>query len=236
MRDFTSQTVEDRDEYPSGDYLSEDRRKKASPDEAADSLYIEFDSSDEDVMLDDEEHEIPSHYERPEPIREIPALLRKESPSFSSPRKEEEKRKRPPSFVKTPRPDSSRSGSPVTRPDSSRSVPPAPPRPVVTKNDTEKEYIAKNYSKMSSETGNFISHTEGFSGREHDPEYDSFYNDTIQVLGGRNWRMEQKQVIRDPDESSYPRRRTKSGLLKAHKYKYYGNEEPSEEERGDEEQ
>jgi hypothetical protein len=39
-----------------------------------------------------------------------------------------------------------------------------------------------------------------------------FYNDTIQKLGGRNWRMEQKQVIRDPDESSYPRRRTKSGL------------------------
>jgi len=270
MRDFTSQTAEDGDEYLAGDYLSEDIEKKASPDESTDSLYIEFDSSDEDVMLDDEEHDIPSHYERPEVIREIPALLRKESPSFASSGREEVKRKRPPSFVKTPRPDSSRSVSHVSRPDSSRSIPSVPrpnssrsispvprsdssrsispvprsdssrnipsvsPGQVVTKNNTEKEYIAKNYSKLVSEAGNFISHTEGFSGREHDPEYDSFYNDTIQILGGRNWRMEQKQVIRDPDESSYPRRRTKSGLLKAHKYKYYGNEEPSEEERVEE--
>ncbi|MEQ8167340.1 MAG: hypothetical protein ABRQ38_00475 [Candidatus Eremiobacterota bacterium] len=232
MRDFTSQTSDNSDDYSSGDYLSEDRRKKSSPDEAGDSLYIEFDSSEEDVMLDDEEHEDPSPYERAEPIREIPALLRKESPSFASSRREEEKRKRPPSFVKTPRSDGSRRVAPVPpRSDGSRRVAPVPPGPVVTKNDIEKEYIAKNYSKMSSETGNFISHTEGFSGREHDPEYDSFYNDTIQILGGRNWRMEQKQVIRDPDEASYPVRRTKSGLLKAHKYKYYGNEEMSEEER-----
>jgi len=209
----------ERDDYSSGDYIPEGRRNRSSVDESGDSLYIEFDAPEEEAMLDDEENEVSSPYEQHETIQDVSPILRKESPSFSSPGREEEKRKRPPSFVKNQRTDSPRNVSPVTA------------KPGGIKHNIEKEYIIQNYSKSSSEAQNFITHTEGFSGREQEPEYDSFYNDTIQILGGRNWRMEQKQVIRDPDEASYPVRRTKSGLLKAHKYKYYGNEEPSEEER-----
>jgi proteasome lid subunit RPN8/RPN11 len=224
IRDFTSQPLENADDSSEG-YLSEARKNKSSADEAreADSLYIEFDSSGEEAILDDEENEGSSPYEKPEKIQEGRADLRKETPSFSSLRRAEQNRKKSPSFVKTP--------GKVT--DTVRTASPVSSKPVTgINNGREKDYVSHNYSKISSDPGNFITHTEGFSGREKDPEYDSFYND-IQILGGRNWRMEQKQVIHDPYEASSPGKRTKSGLLKAHKYKYYGNEEPSEEETGE---
>ena len=82
-------------------------------------------------------------------------------------------------------------------------------------------------------------------GNDGDRIYEeTYYNQGLsntRVLGGRTWKRQQKQRLKDPGEFKTGRRR-KSGLLKANKYKYYGGrpedgegEEPQENTTEDEE-
>ncbi|HPZ06969.1 MAG TPA: Mov34/MPN/PAD-1 family protein, partial [Candidatus Eremiobacteraeota bacterium] len=232
VKEFLSNPYQN--DYSSENYLSEPlpitnqsrKLKKLSKapsmaSQESGSLYIEFDTCDEDSLIDDE-NDLTNSYDA------SVADSRKLASHFRTPQKKNQEviRKPSPAFVRKPSLDSS---------DEDYSSPPLPASiPRTPKVVVQPEYIKQSKINQK-ELRNFIGHPEGSPKLELEPEYDpSYYEENIRILGGRNWRMEQRQVIHDPYETPSSRGKSKSGLLKAHKYKYYGNEESTGEKEQEE--